>query len=292
MKNNIKYNVSDGLRLLMLLYTWVIVYLLTAIVFWFMERNGLTTPKLRIAVLLQDILMFIIPSIITAVTITKRPADFLLINGSVKFQNNILIALIIIFSIPIFNIIIEWNESLTLPESFSAIYSSMKNMEAKASENTEMLLGGGSIGSLIVGILIFGVAAGFSEELFFRGTLQQILLSSKINTHIAIWLTAIIFSFMHFQFFGFVPRLLLGALFGYLVVWSGSIWSGVVAHTINNIIATIIKWIKIRNNNAIDLDTMFQGKLSAIQICTLIIFSCAAVYLLYYFYKKTRQSRM
>ena len=84
--------------------------------------------------------------------------------------------------------------------------------------------------------------AGLSEEILFRGTLQQLFLSSGLNRHLAIWITSIIFSAIHMQFFGFVPRLLLGAYFGYLLWWSRSLWLPVIIHAFNNSIVVYSTW--------------------------------------------------
>jgi membrane protease YdiL (CAAX protease family) len=76
--------------------------------------------------------------------------------------------------------------------------------------------------------------AALGEEIFFRGVLQSLFERYLGNSHAAIWIAAAIFSFIHFQFYGFFPRLLLGAFFGYLYVWFRTIWVPIVAHFFNN----------------------------------------------------------
>ena len=106
----------------------------------------------------------------------------------------------------------------------------------------EVLLGGTSYGDLIVGLLIVAVLAGFSEEIFFRGALQRLIMSGPLNHHLAIWLTAFIFSAFHMQFFGFFPRLVLGGYFGYLLYWSRSLWLPVIIHALNNGLVVYFSW--------------------------------------------------
>ena len=77
------------------------------------------------------------------------------------------------------------------------------------------------------------------------------------STHWGIWISAILFSAMHMQFYGFVPRLLLGALFGYLLVWSGSIWLPFIGHFINNALAVIAMFLM--NNGLINSDIEEYG---------------------------------
>jgi membrane protease YdiL (CAAX protease family) len=123
----------------------------------------------------------------------------------------------------------------------AAIEAALRSMEDNASNSVEMMLGPNTIGNLIISVLIVGLLAGFSEELFFRGALQR-LLSSRLSTSAAIWTAAVIFSAMHFQFFGFVPRMLLGAYLGYLLVWSGSIWLPAAVHAFNNIMFIVLRY--------------------------------------------------
>ena len=88
----------------------------------------------------------------------------------------------------------------------------------------------------------------------FRGCLQTILLKWMRNKHTAIWITAILFSAFHMEFFGFLPRLLLGALFGYFVAWSGSIWPSVWGHFVNNGTAVIVTYLSQHKLINIDPD--------------------------------------
>ena len=71
------------------------------------------------------------------------------------------------------------------------------------------------------------------------------------SSHIAVWGVAILFSAVHFQFYGFLPRMLIGAYLGYLLVWTGSLWVPVLAHFTNNAFAVIASFIAFRY----DMDT-------------------------------------
>ena len=112
-----------------------------------------------------------------------------------------------------------------------------------------------NIGDLTIMILIVGVLTGIGEEFVFRGIVQRLFLEKFRNRHIAVWTTAIIFSAIHFQFYGFVPRMLLGAFFGYLLVWSGNIWLPVTAHALNNSLSVIGAYIWGTDNN----DSLFAA---------------------------------
>ena len=111
---------------------------------------------------------------------------------------------------------------------------------------------------MLFNIFLIAFIPAMGEELFFRGALQGALRDWKgIKT--AIWITAIVFSAIHLQFYGFVPRMLLGAFFGYLIFWSNSIWPAVLAHFVNNVMAVIFYYFKYNGYKLPDIDTIGTG---------------------------------
>lgn len=135
------------------------------------------------------------------------------------------------------------NEKMTLPASMKGIEDAMKAMEDQLAELTKFLTTFNSIGELIIAIIVIAVIAGIGEELIFRGLIQRKLLLGLKNIHLAIWGAAFIFSFIHFQFYGFLPRLFLGALFGYFYYWTGNLWIPIAAHIFNNAFAVIMMYL-------------------------------------------------
>lgn len=201
-----------------------------------------STARLRISTLFQDILLFIAPAVVTALMSSRMPARFLSIDRGFSLKALIAAVVVMIVSVPLQNVIIQWNASLSLPDIFTGADRWMKETEATMQRHTALLLGGTTVMDLIAGVLIVGVFAALSEELFFRGALQRILQGQKTSAHSAIWIGAVIFSAFHMQFLGFVPRMLLGALFGYLVWWSGSLWLPVIVHALNNSMVVTTQW--------------------------------------------------
>lgn len=197
---------------------------------------------IRLSMIIQDILIFILPAIVTALLVTRLPAKLLALDKFPTIKVILLSIAILLSSMPAMNIIVEWNQSIHFPKYLSEFEAVCRQLEDNAQTVIDNLMTGASVSALLVSILIIGVMAGFSEELFFRGAIQRIFMSTEMNRHIAVWLVAIIFSLFHFQFFGFVPRVLLGAYFGYLLWWSGSIWLPVILHVINNTIVVIFTW--------------------------------------------------
>lgn len=184
--------------------------------------------------IISQIGLFIISSFLFALLVSKRPFSFLGLNKSPKITL-IGIALIIgLVSTPFLNWVIELNYSLHLPSGLAALENWMREMEVEAMRLTELFLGGGGWSNLMVNLLMMAVLAGLGEELLLRGIVQPLFIRITKNPHLGIWLAAALFSLIHFQFFGFFPRMILGALFGYYYYWSRNLWIPVIAHILNN----------------------------------------------------------
>lgn len=202
-----------------------------------------STAAMRIAAVLQNLLQMIIPAIATAMIVTRRPATFLAIDRRIDLHTLLLAVLALVAATPLMNALISFNNGLTLPDSMKGIENAIRDMEMRANESITMLQGAHTAGNLIMNILIIGILAGFGEELFFRGTFMRLLTTGRVNRHVAIWTVAIVFSAMHLQFFGFLPRTLLGAFFGYLLAWSRCLWIPIIVHATNNIIYVVNHYI-------------------------------------------------
>lgn len=247
---------KPGMALMLLFCLFAFFLILTPILTGLIGRLGIKPDALlRISMVLQDIFVFIVPALLTAMVSTRLPARLLGIDGRPRLSTIALAILTLMCSVPVMNAVVEWNQSLRLPESMAGIETVMRQLEDNAKAVTDSLMAGASVPAMLVSVMIVGVFAGFSEELFFRGGMQRLLASTGMNTHVATWLVAFVFSLFHFQFFGFVPRMLLGAYFGYLLVWSRSLWIPVIVHVFNNSFVVISTWRNVNNPDAsVDFD--------------------------------------
>lgn len=212
-------------------------------------EDGLSVKGMRIFTIIQDLLVFIMPAILAAFVATRLPASLLTISTKPRISQVLLAIVVMMTSMPAMEWIVELNSNLHLPEALSGLEEVLRGMEDSASSAVDGLFSGNTVGDLIVGILIVGVLTGIAEELFFRGALQNLFMSMpNVKKHFAIWAVAFIFSFMHFQFFGFLPRLLLGAYFGYLLWWSGSVWLPIIVHAFNNSLVVLVSWFAVYEN--------------------------------------------
>lgn len=243
---------------------------------------------LRISAVIQDLFVFIIPAIGMAMVMTRLPAELLAVNKFPALKPSLIALATLIASIPCMNLIIQWNQNWHLPASMTSTEEYFRALEKGAADATEMLLTNSSIPALIVSILIVGVLAGFSEELFFRGAMQRILTMTRMNHHLAIWIVAFLFSAFHFQLFGFVPRLLLGGFFGYCLFWSKSLWLPIFLHVFNNTIIVIASYNKpaisgadSAASEAPSLDTIGANLSSPMEIMAVIISTLLVIYGIY-----------
>ncbi len=267
---DIKFNVTRGQRFMLLVCVSVLGMIIGAVAVAIVSGSQLTTPRVRIAAVLQDIFIFLAPALVTSVLVTRRPADLLGLHR-VRLYYVLLGLVTLVSAIPALNMVIAFNESIQLPEVF-------ETAEQEAAHTIGLLMGeAGSIGGLITSIMIVGLLAPLCEELFFRGCLQRLLSTSGMNVHYAIWISAFIFSVAHMQMAGLVPRMLLGAFFGYMLYWSGSVWTAVAAHALNNVLATVSSWLSMQGDEAVletvGADSYLIAGISAV-VCALLLTMC------------------
>ena len=170
----------------------------------------------------------------------RNPFRWLKLNQGAHWSYFLLAVGIMIFALPGINLLADLNSHLPLPDSLT-------RMETNAASQIEQFLQADHIGMVLINIGLMALLPAFAEELTFRGTLQQILYRRKSNSerqkHIAIWVAAIVFSAIHMQFLGFIPRMLMGAMFGYIFVWTGCLWLPMVMHFTNNLIAIVAYYL-------------------------------------------------
>jgi len=154
-----------------------------------------------------------------------------------------LLAVVFLFAFgPSMQLLSELNAQLALPDSMQALESWMKGQEDNMASLTERVIMVDSIPLLLLNIIVMALLPAIAEEFYFRGSILHIAKRMVHNDHIAIWLTAIIFSAIHLQFYGFLPRLFLGAMFGYMYIWTRNIWVPVLGHFVNNATVTILAY--------------------------------------------------
>ena len=278
MKKSIVY------QLLLLSFLSIAGFVISAILYSILINTPLDSiTSLKITQLLQEILVFGLPAILAWRWLSGDPIKTLLTNTA-DIKSIIIAIIFIITIIPCIDVLSQWNKSLHLPYFLRELENSMIALEQQANNITETMLSVSTIWGLIANIVVIALAAAICEELFFRGGVQRIL-AGAFNYHIAVWLTAILFSAIHLQFGGFIPRLILGVSFGYIAIWSRSLYPSIIAHFINNGIAVLSFFLSY--NKIIDIPTENFGIYTG--IISLIISGIVLVYFKRYHHKTAKR---
>lgn len=129
---------------------------------------------------------------------------------------------------------IEWNQNYVFPEALAGLEEKLQALEDTLAKTSEFITNFDNAGQLLLGLVVVAIIPGIGEEFVFRGLIQNHIYSISKNIHVAIWMSALLFSLFHMQFYGIVPRMLLGGMFGYLYYFSGNIIYPMIAHFFNN----------------------------------------------------------
>lgn len=232
----------------MFLIFFVITMISLPLVVQALHINRETRDGMLFISVYQAIVMFILPSFVAARTISRSSVRYLSLTTPPGWLPVTGVIFAYLIALPALNQIIYWNSNISFPESIAYWGELFRELEDKANAATGVMLDTQSLGGLFVNIAVIALLTAFGEELFFRGTLQHTAASSGA-AQAAIWVVALIFSAMHFQIYGFVPRLLLGAWFGYLLYWTRSLYVPVLAHLINNGVVVVCAWLSNRGSS-------------------------------------------
>jgi len=205
---------------------------------------------LRVGQICSQVVGFVLPPLFYAFLMKEKPINYL---GFKKMPLVALLGVAAMFTVLPFNsMITEWNESFTLPESMAKIEESFRKTQDMADALMDKLLSVDNIGGLMINILMIGLLAAVGEELLFRSVIQPFMIRICKNALVGILITSVLFSAMHFEFYGFIPRIILGMMLGYMFYITGSIWSSMLMHFVNN--ATIVVLYYLNFNKIIELD--------------------------------------
>ncbi len=228
--------------------------------------------SLRFTQICSQTFTFILPPILYAMLVKESPFKSLGFNKTTLLW--ILVGVAITYTImPLNSIIGEWNANIKLPESMSGLEELMKDMQESATEVIEKLVNVNNIGGLIINLFMIAGLAAFGEELLFRSILQTSLIKVCKNAHIGIFIASAIFSFIHLEFYGFFPRLVIGLLLGYMYYYSKSIWVPMAMHFANN--GTIVFLYYLNNIGSVNIDVESFGKTNIVVVLLSIIVTIA-----------------
>jgi len=240
-----------------LLFT-VLGVLTSCLVYGFSVLNGLQSGAfeigaLKIIQLFSSIGTFIFPAVLFSRQESNKASEYLKLNTKIDLRLVALAVIILYAFTPCIEWTIKMNQLMKLPSFLKEVEAWMRDKEMELEVLTKQFLIMKSPTDLAINLFIIAIIPGIGEELLFRGCVQRIFASWSKNYHLGIWIAAIIFSAIHVQFYGFVPRMLLGALFGYLFHWSGNLFVPMIAHFINNGTAVMAAFMAQQRGESIEM---------------------------------------
>lgn len=215
-------------------------------------KNPNLIPVLRSFMALQTLALFALPPLILTYIYNKNFLTTFSLNKKTPGYFLGLSVLLIIIANPFINFLSELNGFLL--DSFLGDTNSLKTEDIQTQKIIAFLLNDTQLSSFLINTIIIAFLPAVCEELFFRGLLQKVVLRKYMSMHYAVFLSAFIFSFLHFQFYGFIPRFVLGIVFGYILEWTGSLWITIIIHFTNNFLAVFFNYLITKNiiNNSIE----------------------------------------
>ena len=271
-------NASQGAKLLTFILLLIFGLLFSSILsaFFLLSGDGMNDiTNLQIGQVISQVFGFMLPPILYVMLVKEKPFNYL---GFKKLQPWSLLGIVAIFTvIPFLAMVTEWNDNVSLPESMATLEQTLRNIQKLANDTTEKFM---TEGSLFSGLLIVAALAAISEELLFRSVIQKAFIKICKNAHIGIILTAIVFSAFHGDFFGFVPRFILGLMLGYMFYLSGSIFPSMLMHFVNN--GTIVMLYYLNKKEVINVDIETFGLTDNVLVIALSLILTVAIFVVCY----------
>jgi uncharacterized protein len=258
------------LILLCIVVSFAVFYfagLLAVKLFYHIDLNTLgdnPTPEIfskykdafRILQISQSIGFFIVPAFLAAFLIGGHALGYLSLNKSPLLVSLVIMVMIIFSSVPLINYLVEFNQGIKLPARFDAVEQWLRSTENEAQNLTETFMHVSAWQGILFNLFMIALLPAFGEELIFRGLFQRLFTEWTKNVHAGIWIAAFLFSFIHLQFYGFIPRLILGVMLGYAYYLSKNLWLSITAHFVNNAMAVLFYFYYLNGKVTDSLETI------------------------------------
>jgi len=234
---------------------------------WILQFFGTTLPIL-------------VTPIIFSYFIVRKPDEYLKTNFHFPWLLFAIVFVAMLFSNPLIEFLSNLNEKMVLPKFLKGVQDWMRESEDQTKKLSDAMMAMNSFSAMIFNLLFIGLLTAIVEEVLFRGCLQTIFVRWTKSKHAAVWIVAILFSAFHMEFFGFLPRLFLGVLFGYFTAWSGSVWPSIWAHFVNN--GTIVVITYLASQKLVNIDVNDEHVFSNVIYAVSLLITGALLYFYHY----------
>ncbi len=242
-------------------------------------NDPVVVSGLKIVQIISMAFGLLLPSLLYLYMTQPKPLDVMSNRFSRPASILLITALFMLSAQPVISLLNEWNSRMILPESLSGLENWMKSSETQAQKITEAFLSTSSWSGFLVNTFMIALLPAFSEELLFRGILARLLRDWTRNIHIGVILSALVFAGIHLQFYGFLPRFMLGIAFGYLFFRTGTLWVPIIAHFVNNFLSVLIEFLYRKGLISVNAD-QFGMSGNPLWLIAGLVLTCCTLYLL------------
>ena len=219
----------------------------------------------------QTIVLFGVTALVGVWFVERvNPFGQMLLCKGLSLKQGLIALFFALAALPMISMLAEWNKGMELPSFLASMEAMMRDMEEASKVLTERFLNTTSVGMMFVNLFVMAFLPALCEEMMFRGWMQRVL-GKSVNYHTAVWVSAFVFSAIHFQFYGFVPRMVIGAALGYLYYYTGSLWAPILAHFVNNAVAVVTAFLSYNGYTAIDFDSIGTGNTWYLSIASIAV---------------------
>ncbi len=245
--------------------------------------NPANINALKVIQVVSTVIVFFIPAIITARIASAKPFQRLGFYSGVKINRAVLAALLMLCALPLVGFLAEINKAIPITASMKKMFD---GMESQYAEQVKMMATFKTPVDYILALFIIALLPALVEEVFFRGAMQNIFMRWFKIPWLVILITGLIFSAIHFSWYGFLPRMALGMVLGYIFYYTGNLWYSIIAHFFNNALMISILYWQYLKTKKVDMEVGDSAPWWAG------IISAALVIGLFYLLKKTASTKV
>jgi membrane protease YdiL (CAAX protease family) len=247
-------------------------------------QANLTAPNVSVSLWILQFFGTTLPLLATPIMfsyfIVHEPDEYLKTNFHFPWLLIAIVFVAMMLSNPLIEFLGNLNEKMILPKFLKGMEDWMRQSENETKKLSDAMMAMNSFSAMIFNLLFIGLLTAIVEEVLFRGCLQTIFAQWTKNKHAAVWIVAILFSAFHMEFFGFLPRMFLGVLFGYFTAWSGSVWPSIWAHFVNN--GTIVVITYLASQKLVNIDVNDEHIFSNVIYAASLLTTAALLYFYHY----------
>ncbi len=204
----------------------------------------------RLVQFLSTFVMFGLPAFLYAKISHKRPLMHLGFKSKTTIVQAALVIIIMIACLPLVGALTELTEALPFSKE---MFEKFKAAEVEYNDQISIIGKMDSFPEFLLSLFMLAILPAVFEEVMFRGAVQNLLSRWWMMPVLAIIVTSLLFSLVHFSYLGFLSRAVLGFVLGWMFYRTGNIWLSIIAHAANNAVALTALYIVKKNNPAADL---------------------------------------